>query len=276
MTAHAMDRAIEALARDQHGAFTLRQAQQLGATSGIVRRRRDSGQWQQLSSTVGVLPSAPPTWHRQVMAAVLSLSGSAVSGLAAGHLLELEGYRPVRPELTVPRGTSRRSPVATVHQSDRSLTTQRGPFPVVTVEQALCDSAGRLGSARLESVLEAALFRILDDPRIPCWEAQAAPGWWPDADERVDVLIPPWRLIIEADGRRRHTRRADFENDRPRDHIALVHDHRTLRFTHQQLCHEPDYVLGGDPGGRGHGGVVRRRHAGTVVGCLGGARRRCS
>ena len=294
MTAHAMDRAIEALARYQHGAFNIRQAQDLGATSGIVRRRRDNGQWKQLSSTVWALPSAPPTWHRQVMAAVLSLPGSSVSGLAAGHLLELEGYRPVRPELTVPRGTSRRSPFATVHQSDRVLTSRLGPFPVVTVEQALCDSAGRLGPARLESVLEAAviggrtsadavlaraaalwprpprgvsdlitiasamsrtdavpmsvleaaLFKILGDPRIPRWEAQVTPSWWPDSSERLDVLIPRWRLIIEADGRRWHSRRADFENDRRRDHIALVHDHRTLRFTHQQLRHEPEYVLG--------------------------------
>ena len=52
------------------------------------------------------------------------------------------------------------------------------------------------------------------------------------------------RLVaVEADGRRWHSRRRDFENDRRRDHIALVHDYRTLRFTHRQLEHEPSYVL---------------------------------
>jgi very-short-patch-repair endonuclease len=293
MTAHAMDRAIEALARNQHGAFSIRQAQGLGASPGMFTRRRRSGRWQQLSRSVWTLPSAPPTWHRQLMAAVLSIEGSAVSGLAAGHLHGLDGFRPVRPEITVPRGGTRRSPFARVHQSDRIVTTTLGPFPVVTVEQALCESAFRLPSARLGrivetaiidgrtsadavlaraealwprpprgvtdllelvselsrtdaapmSVLEAALFRILGDPRIPEWEAQATPGWWPTDDERLDVLIPRWRLIVEADGRRWHSRRRDFENDRRRDHIALVHDHRTLRFTHRQLEHEPSYVL---------------------------------
>jgi len=146
MTATGIDRAIEALARRQHGAFSTSQAYDLGATPRIIERRRSNGQWAQLSRTVWALPSAPPTWHRQVMAGVLSLPGSSVSGLAAGHLLELDGYRPVRPELTVPRGGSRRSPFATVHQSDRAVTTTCAGFPVVTVEQAICDSAGRLGA----------------------------------------------------------------------------------------------------------------------------------
>lgn len=173
------------------------------------------------------------------------------------------------------------------------MTTTLGPFPVVTVEQALCDSAARFSRERLGrivetaiidgrtsadavlaraaalrprppsgvtdllqlvsemsrteavpmSVLEAALFRILGDPRIPAWEAQATPSWWPTDDERLDVLVPRRRLIVEAHGRRWHSRRRDFENDRRRDHIALVHDHRTLRFTHRQLEHEPGYVL---------------------------------
>jgi hypothetical protein len=157
MTATGIDRAIEALARRQHGAFSTSQAYDLGATPRIIERRRSNGQWAQLSRTVWALPSAPPTWHRQVMAGVLSLPGSSVSGLAAGHLLELDGYRPVRPELTVPRGGSRRSPFATVHQSDRAVTTTCAGFPVVTVEQAICDSAGRLGAERVEAVIEAAV-----------------------------------------------------------------------------------------------------------------------
>jgi very-short-patch-repair endonuclease len=292
MTASEMDRAIETLARLQHGVFNNRQAHDLGASPRMIRRRRDTGRWQQLSRTVWTLPSAPASWHRQVMAAVLSLPGSAVSGLAAGHLHGLEGFRSVRPELTVPRGGSRRSPFARVHQSDRVMRTVCGPFPVVTVEQAICDSAGRLGGRVEEvlvaailagrtsadavlaraaallphpphgsalllevaselsrtdavpmSVLEAVLFRVLADVRIPTWHAQATPPWWPTDDERLDVLIPSWRLIVEADGRQWHSRRRDFENDRRRDHIALVHDHRTLRFTHQQLVHEPSYAL---------------------------------
>lgn len=294
MTATGIDRAIEALARTQHGAFNTLQAYDLGATPRMVRRRRANGRWIALAPSVWTFPSALPTWHRQVMAAVLSLQRSAVSGLAAGHLHELDGYRPVRPELTVPHGGTHRSPLATVHQSDRAAVTRLGCFPVVTVEQAICETAGRLGAERTEavveaavvggrttpeallaraeslvpnpprglaavvavaedmaltgevpmSVLEALLFRVLRDPSIPEWIPQAALPWRPASPERLDVLIPAWQLIVEADGRRWHTRRRDFENDRRRDQDALAHGHSTVRFTHHQLAAEPVLVLG--------------------------------
>ena len=293
MTATGIDRAIEAHARRQHGAFSTRQAYDLGATPRMVRRRRDNGAWTALAPSVWTFPSSLPTWHRQMMAAVLSLEGSAVSGLAAGHLHELDGFRPVRPELTVARGRHHVSPLATVHQSDRAATTRLGRFPVVTVEQVICETAGRIGAVRLDdvvtaavvagrttpgallaraaalvpnppsglrrvidlaedlgrvgdlptSVLELLLCEVLADPRIPEWVPQAPLPWRPTSLERVDVLIPSWRLIVEADGRRWHTRRADFERDRRRDQDALEHDHCTVRFTHHQLAFEPAFVL---------------------------------
>lgn len=293
MARHAMDEGVERTARRQHGAFSVAQARSAGATRSMIATRRASGQWTQLAPTVFALPGNPPTWHRQVMAAQLSVPRSSVAGLAAGHLLELDGFRPVRPELRVPRGAGHRTQLATVHQTDRFLARRVGPFSAATVEQALCDSAGRLGSrlsdvvtcaitggrttaaaiaARCSalwphppkgvpllldialehgelppipmSVLEAELFRLLRDPRIPPWEAQATPPWWPRSDERLDVYIPWWSLIVEGDGRRWHTRARDFEHDRRRDHTALVHGCRVVRFTHGQVVHEPDYVLG--------------------------------
>ena len=301
MTAREMDRNVERLARRQHGVFSVAQARKAGATKSMIETRRGNGRWLQLAPSVYALPGNPPTWHRQVMAAHLALPGSAVSGLACACLQELDGCRAVRPELTVPRSSTNRSALATVHQTDRFLSTRLGPFVVSTVAQTLCDSAGRLGRrldavleeaitsgrtsvgevlARCEalvpqppegvprlvalaleleeissvatSVLELALYRILEDPRIPRWEAQATPKWWPNAGERVDAYVPSWRLIVEADGRSWHTRRGDFEKDRRRDHIALANGHRIVRFTHQQLVNEPDYVLSvllaiGDP-----------------------------
>ena len=106
MTATGIDRAIEALARRQHGAFSIDQAYDLGATP---RHDRDDGErngrWLQLAPTVWTLSLGdPPTWHRQVMAADARASrGRRSRGSPCGHLHELEGYRPVRPELTVPR-----------------------------------------------------------------------------------------------------------------------------------------------------------------------------
>jgi very-short-patch-repair endonuclease len=53
--------------------------------------------------------------------------------------------------------------------------------------------------------------------------------------QRVDGLIEPWRLIVEADGRRWHTRVADFERDHARDIAALLHGYLVARFTWSQL-----------------------------------------
>lgn len=292
MAADEMDRNIARLARRQHGAFSVTQARRAGATRSMIETRRGKGRWLQLAPAVYALPGNPPTWHRQVMAAHLALPGSAVSGLAGAHLHELDGCRPVRPELTVPRASSNRSALATVHQTDRFLSVGVGPFVVATVAQTLCDSAGRLGQrldsvledavtarkttvgevlARCEallprpphgvpklvalaldlediasvatSILELALYRILNDPRLPPWEGQATPQWWPNAEERLDAYVPSWHLIVEADGRGWHTRRRDFERDRRRDHIALTNGHRVVRFTYQQLMNEPEYVI---------------------------------
>ena len=83
-----------------------------------------------------------------------------------------------------------------------------------------------------ESELEALLLRMLerlgDAPRI---FRQASLPWRSAQPGRVDVLLPDHRLIIEADGRRWHTRVADFDRDRWRDNQAAAHAHRVLRFT---------------------------------------------
>ncbi len=258
----------------------------------MVENRRDTGRWVQLAPSVYALPSNPLTWHRQVMAAMLAAPRSSVSGLAAAHLHELDGCRPVRPELTVPRGSGHRcrlrpSPsersVRPDHAwplPDRNRGTDalrlRRPARITPRHRRrvrshgrtrhdrvrtgpgrdapppTADGAGRPGCGRCTSwpclpatptsVLEVVLYRLLADPRIPRWEGQSTPSWWPSDDERVDAHIPSWRLIVEADGRAWHTRRADFDRDRRRDHIALAHGHRTVRFTHGQLVHEADYV----------------------------------
>ncbi|MCU0269229.1 MAG: DUF559 domain-containing protein [Acidimicrobiales bacterium] len=103
--------------------------------------------------------------------------------------------------------------------------------------------ARRAGQAIPESELEALLHEILADERVPPWVAQAPLPWESESRRRVDVLIPSWRLIIEADGRRWHTRDQDFQRDRERDNLAAAHGYRVLRFTWQDLTERPRYVL---------------------------------
>jgi hypothetical protein len=86
-------------------------------------------------------------------------------------------------------------------------------------------------STELERQLEATISRVPACPHV-VWQAPAP--WAPEA-QRVDAMIPAWRLILEADGRRWHARVADFDKDRWRDNQAAALGLRVLRFTHLHL-----------------------------------------
>ena len=59
---------------------------------------------------------------------------------------------------------------------------------------------------------------------------------------RVDAAYPDARLILEADGRRWHTRVADFARDRQRDIDAGMLGWRVLRFVWADLVERPAWV----------------------------------
>jgi hypothetical protein len=92
----------------------------------------------------------------------------------------------------------------------------------------------RLQEGRMppESELEALLLMVLDGvsstgPIV----RQASLPWRASRPGRVDVLLPAHRLIIEADGRRWHTRVNDFDKDKWRDNEATAHGYGVLHFT---------------------------------------------
>ncbi len=86
-----------------------------------------------------------------------------------------------------------------------------------------------------ESELERLLYALLDGPGMPDYLRQAPAPWWSPADERVDALMPSAALIIEADGRRWHTRVRDFANDERRNNLAAAHGYRVMRFGWEDL-----------------------------------------
>ncbi|MEA3501266.1 MAG: DUF559 domain-containing protein, partial [Actinomycetota bacterium] len=94
-----------------------------------------------------------------------------------------------------------------------------------------------------ESDLEVVLTGLLGDRRIPPVDLQARLPWWQELPHRVDAVIEQWALIVEADGRTYHTKRADFENDRRRDNLAAAYGYRVLRFTYRMLNDDPAEVL---------------------------------
>jgi very-short-patch-repair endonuclease len=287
------DRAIEAIARRQHGAFSRDQASGVGVSGRMIDARVASGAWIRLARGVYALAAHPFSWKRQVKAAELSVTGSAVSHRSAAVLHGLSGLRPGRIDLTVSTTGSARSPLAAVHRrcsftttSVEGITTTSRPRVIVDLAAQLtpnafeavfddavvrrlvtvddirneCDAlAGSRvrgigmvrrtlrervdGAMPAASELERSLNRVLAHPRLPPSVTQSAFPWWPDEPYRVDAFIPAWRRIVEADGRRWHTREADFERDRWRDHLAQRHGYEVTRFTYRQLVVSPTYVL---------------------------------
>lgn len=92
------------------------------------------------------------------------------------------------------------------------------------------------GDPPTQSELERQLFDVLGDvPDMPPVQRQAPAPWSPGSRSMVDALVPGWRLVLEADGRRYHQRVADFERDRWRDAEAAVQGLHVMRFTHLRI-----------------------------------------
>ena len=90
--------------------------------------------------------------------------------------------------------------------------------------------------------LERLLYRLLDRPEIPHYQRQL-PITYPRMRATHDAYIPDWHLIAEADGRRWHIRKEDFERDRRRDNAALAVGIAVIRFTWSMLKYEPEACL---------------------------------
>jgi len=288
------DRAIERLARKQHGAFNHRQAVALGFSNKMIHGRMASGLWIRLAPALYALASAPSTWLRQYKAAELIHPSAAISGLAAPKLHAVEGFRTVKPEIVVPYTCKTRSPIARIHRSGDVPTTTVDGIRVTTVAQMLFDLLFRINLDRLERAMDGqilsgrvavdelrerrdaldlarrpgiGLWRMLVDersedawvcpesdlesvlwqvvaglPSHPEFLRQATMPWWEPGEGRVDGLLPLWRTIVEADGRRWHARVRDFDADRWRDNVAQAHGYRVLRFTYTHLHQRPDEV----------------------------------
>lgn len=95
------------------------------------------------------------------------------------------------------------------------------------------------GEPPTQSELERRLFAICAEvPGMPRPQRQAPAPWSPTSGSIVDGFVPEWRLVLEADGRRYHDRRAAFETDRWRDAEAAVCGLHVMRVTHRRMEHD--------------------------------------
>lgn len=95
------------------------------------------------------------------------------------------------------------------------------------------------GDPPTQSELERRMLDIAATvPGMPEVQRQAPAPWAPDSRSIVDAVVPAWMLILEADGRTFHQRRADFERDRWRDAEAAIHGYHVMRFTYRRMEHD--------------------------------------
>ena len=115
------------------------------------------------------------------------------------------------------------------------------------------DLEGRVGEpgvAKLRTVLERRTFRLTKEElerRFLPLARQAglsAPltGKWVN-DFEVDFYWPDLGLVVETDGLRYHRTPAEQARDRLRDQAHTAAGLTQLRFTHEQVRYEPDYVV---------------------------------
>jgi hypothetical protein len=98
------------------------------------------------------------------------------------------------------------------------------------------------GDPILESKLEKKFLDVVTTAGLPPFSKQVNLPGRDERPGRVDFLWPDVKLIVEVDGRRWHTRRADFERDSRRRLSMLRLGYPTAVVTWLMLAEEPDQV----------------------------------
>lgn len=117
------------------------------------------------------------------------------------------------------------------------------------LREALDGRAGEPGVARLRQILDRRTFRLtreeLERRFLPLARKAGLPvpltGQWVNEFE-VDFYWPDLGLVVETDGLRYHRTPAEQARDRLRDQAHTAAGLVQLRFTHEQVRYEPDYV----------------------------------
>jgi very-short-patch-repair endonuclease len=175
-----VERAIEALAAKQFGAFGRDQALALGATRRMIGRRVEDGAWPRILPGVHRVAAVAGLTRQLAMAATLwSAPGGLVSHQTAARLWALDGITTREVHLTVPTGRSLRSATVTVHHTGDLLPVdvgQRGPIRVTSALRTAIDLAGVVVPETLEVAIESALRRGLFTVGQLRWRADALMG----------------------------------------------------------------------------------------------------
>jgi len=160
-----IERHLAQLARRQHGVITTAQSAATGMSADARKRRVKAGRWIRLSGGVFALAGTADTWRQKTMAAVLAAGpGAVASHTTAAALYGLSLCRFTVVEITVPKGRSHRSRLATVHETahlSRGDVATIDRIPVTHPARTLIDLAGSVSKPILEEAVDDAIIRRL-------------------------------------------------------------------------------------------------------------------
>ncbi|MDH5238011.1 MAG: type IV toxin-antitoxin system AbiEi family antitoxin domain-containing protein [Acidimicrobiia bacterium] len=152
-----------------HGIISRPEAKCLEMTDGQIAYRLRSGEWIRLGPGVYRFAGTKLTWLGRARAEALS-TGGLISHRAAATVWGIDGYRPGRLELVVPRGRALRRSSTRLHEStqfDRVERTVQQGVPVTGLARTVLDVAAVVGRRRLEWTIDAVLRQgLLDWPDL--------------------------------------------------------------------------------------------------------------
>ena len=169
---HHRDLLLSKVARSQYGVFTLEQALACGFSERAIEARVRRGAVARLDPGIYAIGGTPPSWHRSVMAAVLSVNErTAASHRTAAYLWDLTSREPGRTEVVTTRHDRVHRDSFIVHESldllEHDIVVVDG-LPVTTAARTVVDLGAvarpRLVEACLDDGLRRHLF-TLDEVR---------------------------------------------------------------------------------------------------------------
>ena len=270
------DRAIAALARQQHGIVTTAQLAEAGLGPNAVAHRVAAGRLVRIQR--GAYQVGPiSTEHGDEMAAVL-VTGGVLSHHTAANLWQIRPHAGAI-HVTVTGPPPRRRPGVQIHRSLSLTAAVQDGLPLTTPTRTLHDLAAYLPQHDLDRAVEQAqVLRLAtrdqiarEMPRRGSRALRAALDNEPaltrsEAERRllalirqarlprpatnvvvngfeVDLLWRERRLIVEIDGFQYHSTRQAFERDRARDAALQAAGYRVIRVTWRQITDHPHALI---------------------------------
>src|SRR3954470_23628809 len=268
-----------ALARRQHWVVSRQQLLAIGYTSEAIDVRPEDARLHRVFA--GGYAAGRPHLTRDgyLLAAVLACgAGAGLSDYSAAELYEMmkrrpgpvhvsvlapraprvpgiEVHRRRRFDVRIHKGIPTTSPICTLIDISRGLADARREraineavnLDLIDLDELRSAARGRSSAiVRLldrdnfvvtDTILEQRFLRIVRRAGLPLPETQRHL-----AGGRVDFHWPELGLIVESDSLRFHRTPFQQRSDTRRDQTHFKTKLRTLRFTHWQICREPEYV----------------------------------